>query len=172
MQDHRKLEIWKMACLLAIDVRAATDRFPKRGYAELKAQLISAVESIAHAIVEGCGADTQKEFARFLIVSTKSNREVEGQLAMAYGYQIISQRRWRDLTRFTVLIRKKTYALRKKVLKSPDPDGRETSKHTRQRRRSPHPTTRQRRSNPAPTTPNRKPQTGKPHDPQPKTHEP
>ena len=121
-----------MACLLAIDVRAATDRFPKRGYAELKAQVISAAESIAHAIVEGCGAETQKEFARFLAVSIKSNREVEGELAMAYGYRIVSERRWRSLTDSTVLLRKKTYALRKTVLNSPEPDGRDHENSNRQ----------------------------------------
>src|SRR5262249_31112826 len=100
MQDHRKLKIWRMACLLAIGVRAATDRFPKRGYSELKAQIIDAAESIAHAIVEGCGAETQKEFARFLAVTIKSNREVEGQLAMAYGYDILAEKRWTSLSEF------------------------------------------------------------------------
>jgi four helix bundle protein len=91
MQDHRKLQIWRMACRLAIAVRATTDRFPKRGYADLKDQLISATESIAHTIVEGCGAETNKEFARFLAMSIKSNREVEGDLAMAYGYRIVTR---------------------------------------------------------------------------------
>jgi hypothetical protein len=42
MQDPRKLRIWRLACELAVAVRAATDRFPKRGYAELKSQIITA----------------------------------------------------------------------------------------------------------------------------------
>jgi len=160
MQDHRKLEIWKMACLLAIGVRAATDRFPKRGYAELKEQLISAAESIANTIVEGCGAETQKEFARFLQVSIKSNREVEGELAMAYGYRIVSEKRWQALTDYTVLLRKKTYTLRKKVLSSPDSNGRKAKR------------IRRRQSNSKPRTPNGKLQTGKPSNPEPETPEP
>ena len=72
MQDHRKLESWNRSCSLA--VRGAAELFPKRGYAELKQQMISAAESMAHTIVEGCGADTQKEFARYLGLSIKSNR--------------------------------------------------------------------------------------------------
>jgi four helix bundle protein len=136
MQDHHKLEIWKMACALTIDLRAAADRFPKRGYAELKAQLISAAESMAENIVEGCGAESQKEFARFLSMSIKSNRELEGELEIAHGYHILTERDWQALTNYTVLIRKKTYTLRNKVLNSLPP------------------------KNPKPRTPNRKPQTG------------
>jgi four helix bundle protein len=118
MQDHRKLQIWRMACSLCIDVRAAVNRFPKRGYAELKEQMITASESIANTIVEGCGAESNKEFARFLAMSIKSNRELEGQLELAYGYHILSEQRWHTLSEYTVLIRKKTYTLRTKVLES------------------------------------------------------
>jgi four helix bundle protein len=118
MQDHRKLEIWRLSCDLAVDVRAAVNRFPRRGFAELKEQIVSAAESIAETIVEGCGADSQKEFARFLSMSIKSNRELEGELEMAYGYHILTEERWRALTNFTVLIRKKTYTLRTRVLAS------------------------------------------------------
>ena len=123
MQDHRKLEIWNMSCDLAVAVRAAADRFPKRGFAELKEQMISAAESAAHTIVEGCGADSRKEFARFLSISIKSNRELEGELESARRNRILSNSDHRRLTDRTVLIRKKTYTLRKRVLGSEmDPD--------------------------------------------------
>ena len=52
-------------------------------------------------------------------MSIKSNRELEGQLDLALGYHIITDHRYHELADFTVLIRKKTYTLRKKVLKSP-----------------------------------------------------
>jgi len=105
MQDHRKLEIWNRSCSLA--VRGAAELFPKRGYAELKQQMISAAESMAHTIVEGCGADTQKEFARYLGLSIKSNRELEGELEMARRSRILSDDNCRLLTDETILIRKK-----------------------------------------------------------------
>jgi four helix bundle protein len=116
MQDHRKLEIWNMSCALAVAVRAAGDRFPRRGFAELKEQMISATESMAHTIVEGCGADSQKEFARYLGLSIKSNRELEGELELARRNHIMSNHDYRRLTDETILIRKKTRTLRKKVL--------------------------------------------------------
>jgi four helix bundle protein len=100
----------------AVAVRAAAERFPKRGYAELKAQMITAAESIANTIVEGCGADTQKEFARFLGMSIKSNRELEGELELARRNGALASHDHQRLADETILIRKKTYALRKKVL--------------------------------------------------------
>ena len=47
-----------MSVSIAVAVRAAAERFPKRGYAELKEQMITAAESIGNTIVEGCGAET------------------------------------------------------------------------------------------------------------------
>ena len=110
-----------MSCTLAVAVRAATELFPKRGYAELKEQMVSAAESIANTIVEGCGADTQKEFARYLGLSIKSNRELEGELELARRNRILSDDAYGRLTDETILIRKKTYTLRKKVLGSDGP---------------------------------------------------
>ena len=111
VQDHHKLRIWRLAGELA-----AADRFPSRGYAELKSHIISAAESIHHTIAEGCGAESPKEFARFLSISIKSDRELESELEMARRYRILSEARWRVLTEETIRIRRMTYALRKRVL--------------------------------------------------------
>src|SRR4051812_44030990 len=67
MQDYRKLRVWRQAFALALNTRRATASFPRSGFAELKAQMISAAESIVLNIVEGCGAATPKELGRFLI---------------------------------------------------------------------------------------------------------
>jgi four helix bundle protein len=76
-----------MALALAIDVRRATNRLPRRGYSELKSQLIRAAESVVHTIVEGCGAVSQKEFARFLEMAIKSSMELEGELVTVRAYR-------------------------------------------------------------------------------------
>src|SRR5262245_23790620 len=83
MQDHRKLLVWQKAQALSLDIRRLTNRFPRRGYSELKSQLNSAAESIVLTIVEGCGAATQREFARFLDMAIKSTKELEGGLELA-----------------------------------------------------------------------------------------
>lgn len=87
---------------LAIGVRAATRTFPRTGFASLKTQMTSAAESIAFNIVEGCGAASQKEFARFLDIGIKSTMELESQLRLARDYRVLAQGEWEQLTGETV----------------------------------------------------------------------
>ncbi len=116
MQDFRRLKVWDKAVALALGVRRATTRFPKQGYSELKAQLVSAAESVGNNIVEGCGASTQKEFARFLEMSVKSAMELEGELELAYRYDVLQERDRRALGAMTVETRRMLCGLRNKVL--------------------------------------------------------
>lgn len=120
MQDYRKLRVWKSGFALALNVRRATDEFPRTGYAELKAQMTSAAESIVNNVVEGCGSDTSKEFARFLTIAIKSAMELESELQLARGYRIVSHQTWRARASDTIELRKMLYALRSKV-QNPDP---------------------------------------------------
>jgi len=82
----------------------------------LKAQLVSAAESIPTNIVEGCGASSRKEFARYLDISIKSTFEVEYQLQLAKDYSILLPNRWESLSSEVVQIRRMLYGLRKSVL--------------------------------------------------------
>jgi len=118
MQDFRKLRVWHESHAHILKVRAATNRFPRTGYATLKKQLIGAVESIAFNIVEGCGAASQKEFARFLDISIKSSCEAEYQLQLAHDYEILAQARWELLSTKTISIRKMLCKLRARVIES------------------------------------------------------
>lgn len=120
MQPFRKLEVWRRAHAHAINVRRATRSFPRYGYTELKAQIIKSAESVPFNIVEGCGADSNKEFARFLGISIKSAMELEGELQMARDNGILSHRDWRALTEETIEIRRMLCGLRKRVLADPD----------------------------------------------------
>lgn len=121
MQDFRKLHVWKRAHRFAIDVREATSKFPRTGYSALKAQITAAAESIATNIVEGCGAATRKEFARFLDISIKSATEVEDELELARDYKVLPLRTWQTLAKEVVEIRKMLFALRRAVLAADDP---------------------------------------------------
>ena len=118
MQDFRRLRVWQQAAAVAMNVRRTTGAFPRYGYAELKAQMIAAAESVLFNIVEGCGTDTQREFARFLTIGIKSATELEGQLDQAKKYEILSESDWHSLAAETVDTRRMLYGLRKKVLAS------------------------------------------------------
>ena len=116
MRDYKKLRVWECAHTLAINVRRATARFPPSGYAPLKAQIISAAESIVSNIVEGAGASTQPEFARFLDISIKSATELQGKLELARDYHVLDRRTWESLNDDVVSTRRQTIALRKAII--------------------------------------------------------
>ena len=117
MQPFRRLLVWRRAHVHALNVRRATRTFPKHGYSRLKNQIIGAAESIPFNIVEGCGCDGNKEFARFLGISIKSSMELEGELQMARDCGVMEVDRWRELSEETIEIRRMLWGLRKKVLK-------------------------------------------------------
>lgn len=118
MQDYRRLHVHGIAHSLAIRVRAATRQFPKTGYTSLKAQMTSAAESIAFNIVEGCGAESQKDFARFLDIAIKSAMELEYQLSLARDYGALPAGDWESLSEHTIGARRMLYGLRKRVTAS------------------------------------------------------
>jgi four helix bundle protein len=118
MQNYRKLRVWRKAFALALNVRSATTQFPRTGYAELKAQIVSAVESIMFNIVEGCGASTPREFARFLEIAIKSSIELEAQLELARAYKVLREATWNMLSPETIDTRRMLIGLRKKILQT------------------------------------------------------
>lgn len=118
MQDYRRLDVHSRAHTHALSTRKAVDRFPKSGFGPLKLQITRSAESIAFNIVEGCGAATQPDFARFLDISAKSAFELEYQLTLAKDYGVLPEANWTELRDETIEIRKMLYGLRRKVLKS------------------------------------------------------
>lgn len=49
MRDYHRLHVWERAFAHAKAARAVVDRFPRRGYTEIKDQMRSAAESIVNA---------------------------------------------------------------------------------------------------------------------------
>ncbi|MEO7367140.1 MAG: four helix bundle protein [Gemmatimonadaceae bacterium] len=118
MQDYHNLDVWARAHAQSLKVRKATRRFPRTGYASLKNQMTTAAESITFNIVEGCGASSQKDFARFLGISIKSAFELEYQLELARDYGVLKPEAHPALSNETIEIRKMLFGLQEKVLNS------------------------------------------------------
>ena len=119
MQDFKHIEAWQRGHALAIAIDKLTRGFSRRGYAHLRTQLNKSADSISETIVEGCGADSNQEFGRFLDMSIKSANETEGRLLKARDFGLISHQDWQRYTNETIEIRKMTFAYRRKVLQSP-----------------------------------------------------
>ena len=118
MQDFKHIRAWQRAHALEIALHKLAHSFPSPEYSHLRSQLTRAAESIAATIVEGCGAATNKEFARFLDISIKSANETEPHLLSARDYELISLDDWQRLTAETIEIRKMIDSYRKKVIQS------------------------------------------------------
>ena len=116
MHNYRRLEVWRKAHALALNVRRVSREFHRAGSGTLKAQIARSSESIPTNIVEGCFSATQKEFARFLDISIKSTGEVEYQLQLARDCRLVSDRTWRSLAEDAIEVRRMLVGLRKKVL--------------------------------------------------------
>lgn len=118
VQDFKHIRAWQRSHALAISIHQLARGFTRAGHAHLRSQLTRAVESIGDNIVEGCGASTNKDFAKFLDSSIKSANETEGHLLKAKDFGLISHREWQAHTNETIEVRKMTYGYRRKVLQS------------------------------------------------------
>ena len=116
MRDYRRIKAWQRAHSLAVAVHKLTKHFGRKGYSRLKAQLTEAADSIGANIVEGCGAATNKDFARFLDNSVKSANETEYHLLCARDFELIDRKDWNWFTTETIEVRKMIYTYRRRVV--------------------------------------------------------
>jgi len=120
MRDFKRIKAWHRAHALAIALHKRTKTFSRAGYTRLRAQLTGAADSMKDTIAEGCGAATNKEFARFLDMSIKSANETEGHLLSARDLGLVSLDEWQQFTAETIEIRKMVYVYRQKVIETPN----------------------------------------------------
>ena len=118
MQDFKQIKAWQRARALGVVLHKGTRHFADHDAASLRSQLNRSAKTIAATIVEGCGAATNKEFARYLDIAIKSANETEHHLLDARDLDLISTDAWRRLTDETVEIRKMIFGYRAKVLQS------------------------------------------------------
>jgi four helix bundle protein len=83
VQDYRKLEVWKLAHDLTIEIYEVTSGFPNSELFALTRQLRRSAVSIGSNVVEGAARSSQKEFRRFLEIARGSCVEAEYQLLLA-----------------------------------------------------------------------------------------
>ena len=77
MRDFHKLMIWQRSHSLTLEIYKITKTFPKEEVFGLTSQIQRAVSSIPTNIAEGCGRNSNKEFAHFLQIAIGSATELE-----------------------------------------------------------------------------------------------
>jgi four helix bundle protein len=116
MRDFKRIKAWQRAHALSIAINKLTRSFTRRGHGQLRTQLNRAAGSIAANIVEGCGASSNKEFARYLEISISSANEAEYHLLAARDFALVSEDEWEKYSSETIEVRKMVFGYRKKVL--------------------------------------------------------
>ena len=80
---------WQAAIQVAARTRTLVAKFPRRGYAELRDQMVRSAESIGNNIAEGRGSAFEGEYVRFLDIAARSANELSSQLVTAMDYRIV-----------------------------------------------------------------------------------
>ncbi len=83
MRDFRKLNVWEKAHHFTVKVYEITSSFPSDERFGLTVQLRRAATSVPTNIAEGCGRDSERELARFMVNAAGSASEVKYQLILA-----------------------------------------------------------------------------------------
>ena len=106
MGDHRKLDVWKLGCILSDRVDVVVAGLPARVRVGLGDQLSRAAESIHLNIAEGCGLNSDPQLAKHVRQSLGSANEVEDALARLHQRGLLKPQDHDLLNDATVLRRK------------------------------------------------------------------
>ena len=106
MRDFHKLKAWQKSHQLALEIYKVSQSFPKEELFGLTSQIRRAISSVPTNIAEGCGRDSNKDFAHFLQIAIGSASEVEYELLLAHDLQYINKDEYERLTFEMVAIRK------------------------------------------------------------------
>ena len=90
MVDYKNYKVWQKSHDLVIDIYQITSPFSKSEQFNLVSQINRASLSVPTNIVEGCGRETQKEFIRFLYISSGSAHELEYLILVSNELKFIS----------------------------------------------------------------------------------
>lgn len=115
MVDYRNYTVWKKAHALVLDIYKTTRSFPSEEKFNLISQINRAALSIPTNIVEGCGRETQKEFLRFLHISSGSAFELEYLILVSTDLNFIDSVDSKKLMTEIMEIKKMLYALIQKI---------------------------------------------------------
>jgi four helix bundle protein len=121
MQDFRKLLVWQRANEFGRQIDGIVRRWPRHGSASAKTELSRSADSIGTNIAEGCGAATQREFARHLDIAIKSTSETEHHVESAGKRGMIPESAREMQVDELSQIRRMLYGLRKRVLSQRPP---------------------------------------------------
>lgn len=106
MGDYRKLEVWKLGCIIADRVHSMVEGLPRREQAQIGDQLVRAADSIPANIAEGCGLNTDAQLTKHTRIALGSANELEDGLERLNRRRLVRSEHQDLLTDVPVLRRK------------------------------------------------------------------
>ena len=97
MRDFRNIDVWKKSHALTLLIYKMTAAFPKEETYGLTSQIRRASSSIGANIAEGCGSDSDPEFARYLPNAMKSATELEYHLLLARDLDLLAPDKYSEV---------------------------------------------------------------------------
>ena len=91
MKDFKELKVWQRSHQITLKIYKITANFPKEELYGLVSQMRRSSSSIPTNIAEGCGRDSDADFARFLQIAMGSASELEYQLLLSVDLDFITQ---------------------------------------------------------------------------------
>src|SRR5258705_12822176 len=98
MQNYKDLKVWEKAHLFTLKVYDVSKTFPKDELYSLTNQLRRAASSIPANIAEGCGKNSQQEFAHFLNIALGPANEAEYFLLLSKDLKYLPEQKFLELT--------------------------------------------------------------------------
>ena len=123
MRDFRTIKAWEKAHATALAVYRATASFPKDELYGLTSQMRRAAASVPTNIAEGCGCNTDADFARFCQIAVRSACELEYQLLLSHDLGYLPRDAYTGLTAMIVEVRRSLISLIQKLRTTGAPTG-------------------------------------------------
>ena len=96
-KPHKKLDVWRVAMDLVMEIYRITESFPKEEKYGLSNQVRGAAVSVPSNIAEGAARQTKKEFVNYLHMAQGSLSELDTQLEVAGRLAFLDAKTWEHL---------------------------------------------------------------------------
>ncbi|NAS31272.1 four helix bundle protein [Flavobacteriaceae bacterium R38] len=116
MRNFKELKVWRKSHELCLLIYNVTKQFPEEERYGITSQIRRASASVPTNIAEGCGRDSDKEFARFLRIAGGSISEVEYLLILSADLNYLQTGQKDELIIEVIAIRKMLFNLVKAIL--------------------------------------------------------
>jgi four helix bundle protein len=106
MRDFRQLRVWEQSHKLALAIYEVTKGFPKEELFALTNQMRRSATAIPTNIAEGCGRETNKDYAHFLQIALGSAFELDYQILLSKDLSYIDEKKYLELNDMVDKIRR------------------------------------------------------------------